>query len=980
MQRVIREQEPAKPSTKLSTLGETLTDIARQRNCSSDLLRRTLRGDLDWIVMKSLEKDRTRRYDSTSALLDDIKRHLDHEPVSAGPPSAWYRTKKFLQRHRILVLAATVIVVTIVTGLGTSTAMYLRAERARAETQTVTDFLTKDLLASVYPERAKTQEVTVRYILETAAKNLEGKFQNSPLAEAAIRETLGVTYQKMGDYSAAEPHLQRALEIRTGQLGQDDPSTLASLSQIGRIYVLQGEYENARTALEAALARRIRVLGEEHPDTLESMGLLAELNIYRANFDGAYPLVSKVQQVGERVLGEEHPVVLRAMLGDTYLHTYSFHKDRAYSVATKGLQISRRALGEEHEITLSFMTMLANIHRERERFDEAENLLVTAFETGERVLGQGHPVTINAMSHLGKLYRTEGRYEEAGPLLTKAMELARRQLGWGHIWTLLSAMRLANFYEAEGQYETLETTLIEALENGCPMQGNRQLTGWFRWKFQKHTIDLSAVARGYYDVGDYENAASTLRRQEQLRRSPVSEDAESPPSDVALLAMSLYQAGRRQEADTELLHLRQMFEGNEYTHEERFLFEAERLFASNDSVVCKAWNLIEGGELETASHFIGGLPRHPGDNDPDGRIQSLTNALARAYCIRGSRARGRGEYTQAISDYESSLQTNPGCARAHKRLARLLSTCQVDEVRDGLRAVEHGIRACELTEWANASHLATLAAAHAEAGDFPSAVKCQRQAIGLLSESGHEEFQEHYETRLRLYESAKPYHRSMVAWWTFDQVHENTVFDASGNELNGRLIGDAHVIEDLDRPGQVIYLDGAGDWVDCGNDVRLHIISEITIACWTKVRKFDKPRQTIISKSAAWKLVCLTHADRMEFGCVGLVVPNNMYGAVQGRTNVNDGQWHHLAGVWDGTSIHLYVDGELDVSSEASGNIKHSPFKVWIGENDKLRMSEGQNRSFNGLIDDVRIYDYALSAPEIKALHNNAEPETVRRK
>ena len=196
--RVIREQEPAKPSTKLSTLGETLTDIARQRNCSSDLLRRTLRGDLDWIVMKSLEKDRTRRYDSTSALLDDIKRHLDHEPVSAGPPSVWYRTKKFLQRHRILVLAATVIVVTIVTGLGTSTTMYLRAERARAEAQAVTDFLTNDLLASVYPEKARSPEVTVRYILDSASADLEEKLHDSPLAEAGVRDALGSTYQKMG--------------------------------------------------------------------------------------------------------------------------------------------------------------------------------------------------------------------------------------------------------------------------------------------------------------------------------------------------------------------------------------------------------------------------------------------------------------------------------------------------------------------------------------------------------------------------------------------------------------------------------------------------------------------------------------------------------------------------------------------------------------------------------------------------------------
>ena len=105
MQRVIREQEPVKPSTKLSTLGDTLTDIAKCRNCTPDLLRRAIRGDLDWIVMKSLEKDRVRRYETASGLAEDIRRHLEHEPVLARGPSTTYRLRKFLRRHRSQVLA-----------------------------------------------------------------------------------------------------------------------------------------------------------------------------------------------------------------------------------------------------------------------------------------------------------------------------------------------------------------------------------------------------------------------------------------------------------------------------------------------------------------------------------------------------------------------------------------------------------------------------------------------------------------------------------------------------------------------------------------------------------------------------------------------------------------------------------------------------------------------------------------------------------
>ena len=243
MQRVIREQEPAKPSTKLGTLGETLTDVAKHRSCTPDLLRKAMRGDLDWIVMKALEKDRTRRYDSSSAFLADVQRYLDREPVWAGPPTAGYRTKKFLQRHRVMVTVAVFVTATIMAGLGVSTALYVRAERARAgeavaraQAQRVTDFLTKDLLASVYPERARNREVTVRYILENTARDLDGKFANSPLAEAQVRETLGLTYQKMGDYEAAKAHLERVLAIRREQLGAEHPATLASLNGLGLLY------------------------------------------------------------------------------------------------------------------------------------------------------------------------------------------------------------------------------------------------------------------------------------------------------------------------------------------------------------------------------------------------------------------------------------------------------------------------------------------------------------------------------------------------------------------------------------------------------------------------------------------------------------------------------------------------------------------------------------------------------------------------
>jgi len=130
MQRVIREEEPTRPSTKLSTLGEVLIDVAKRRQSSPESLQKAIRGDLDWVVMKTLEKDRNRRYDSASEFAADIRRYLSNEPVLAGPPSALYRIKKFVQRRRVLVTATTAVAAAVIVGLVVSTSLFLRMRQA----------------------------------------------------------------------------------------------------------------------------------------------------------------------------------------------------------------------------------------------------------------------------------------------------------------------------------------------------------------------------------------------------------------------------------------------------------------------------------------------------------------------------------------------------------------------------------------------------------------------------------------------------------------------------------------------------------------------------------------------------------------------------------------------------------------------------------------------------------------------------------
>jgi hypothetical protein len=208
----------------------------------------------------------------------------------------------------------------------------------------------------------------------------------------------------------------------------------------------------------------------------------------------------------------------------------------------------------------------------------------------------------------------------------------------------------------------------------------------------------------------------------------------------------------------------------------------------------------------------------------------------------------------------------------------------------------------------------------------------------------------------------------LVAWWKFDKGSGDVVADSGPNHLDGAVLGDpsweAGVL------GEALKFDGEGDYVDFGNDSKFNITDRITIAMWVKVDTFDCEWQAIITKGdGSWRLQRNGTKDSIEFACTGAFVPGALVGSLFGTVNVNDGQWHHITGTYDGSRVCLYVDGKLDVSSEATGSIKVNEYNVLIGAN-----AEKPNRNFKGSIDDVRIYSYALSAEEVKEIYDKQSP------
>ena len=203
---------------------------------------------------------------------------------------------------------------------------------------------------------------------------------------------------------------------------------------------------------------------------------------------------------------------------------------------------------------------------------------------------------------------------------------------------------------------------------------------------------------------------------------------------------------------------------------------------------------------------------------------------------------------------------------------------------------------------------------------------------------------------------------SLVAWYKFDEGSGDAVVDSGPANIDGATVGDPSWADGA--LGKALVFDGNDAYVRLSDHPKFNITGQITVSAWIKVNVFDKDYQTIISKGdTSWRLQRNAGTDTLEFGCMGLPIPNNSWGGIYGKISVNDGQWHHAAGTYDGSRISLYVDGALDVSVDVVGSIRSNDHEVYIGEN-----VEKPGRFWNGLIDDVRVYNYALSADEIASI------------
>ena len=406
--------------------------IAREI-CEREIAPPGVDGELDLIVLKAMQKEPARRYQSVDEFSHDIHRYLSGLPIIARPDTLSYRAAKFVRRHSLPLAAASVLLLALIGGISVSTWEARRADSEAAVAQAVNDFLQNDLLAQANvrnqagPTTKPDADLKVRTALDRAAARIAGKFDRQPELEAAIRYTIADTYLGLGLYEDARTHFERALELRRRVLGAQNPGTLNTVSRLGDTAFLQGKYPEAEPLLSQTLEMERRVLGPEHPDTLSSMNNLAEVYRREGKYPQAEALHSKTLEIRRRVLGPEHPDTLVSMNNLAEVYSDQGKYGQAEALYSQTLEIKRRVLGPEHPSTLGTLSGFAFMYQRQGKYGLAETQAAQALAGRRHALGSEHPDTMASAADLALAYQSQRKFAESEALAREALELERKK-------------------------------------------------------------------------------------------------------------------------------------------------------------------------------------------------------------------------------------------------------------------------------------------------------------------------------------------------------------------------------------------------------------------------------------------------------------------------------------------------------------------------------------------------------------------------
>ncbi len=497
--RAIREEEPSKLGTH----------------------DRALRGEVETIVRKALEKDKGRRYASASALATDIRHYLAYEPIDARPPSAWYQLKKFARRNKVLVGSTAAVFLALVAGTAVATDQAVRARRAQEEERKQARIasekeqfaLEQEAEAKKQAALAKQQETIAREqleratieqkkaeeaaaflkslfegldpyvaqgadtallskILSQAEKRISTELSGLPEVEAGIRQTLGEAYSNLGQYDRAEQELRKAEALEVRLFGEDDRRTFATRQSLARLRYARGEHAAAEGFLRALAERQERVLGPDDRDTFETRLLLGEALNRQGRHREAETILRAVRSRQQELFGPEDDGVLETMFSlatalysqNPYEEALQNPHEEAEALLSDVFYKWSQTLGDDDPRTVEALGNLALVLEKQKKYAEAEEAEHEVLERLGRTLGPENPRTLGFLNNLGSCLARQGKLEEAETCYRRCLDLRRKVLGARHADTLLSLSNLADYVMKQGRRAEAIPLLQEALE------------------------------------------------------------------------------------------------------------------------------------------------------------------------------------------------------------------------------------------------------------------------------------------------------------------------------------------------------------------------------------------------------------------------------------------------------------------------------------------------------------------------------------
>ncbi len=558
--RKLYEQDPQPPSLqyrkKTTTQADTATQTAKFRSTEPNELVSELKGDLDWITLKALERDRARRYGTPSEFAADLQRFLKNEPVVARPASAGYRLQKYVRRHRlgVSIAAAALLLLVAFSIMQAIEIRRIREERDRTARERdranrIAEFMTKMFRVSD-PGQARGNSITAREVLDKASKEIDTGLAKDPEMQAQMMHHMGEVYYNLGLYKEAESLLRRAMEIRTRVLGPESRETLDSMGSLAQVLTDESQLPEAEKFSRQAYEAARKSFGPGDPDTLLNGLAISVVLLDQSRFPECetvlHDLAANVDQVKDPDLRSSIATRIQTNFAITYAYQGKF-ADAVKSFRTV-YDLDLKRYGPDHPATLNALTNVANVLLQQDKFAEAETAYKQVIEAERRVLGPEHPTTLLVTGNLGLVYLNQKRYPEAEALYRQLLDSKTRVLGADNRQTLVAKSAYGDVLLQENKFSEAEKVEREALE------GERRVLG------PDHSDTLvtsNALGRILEKQHRYPEAESvfldTLARRTKTLGARHPDTAESEYNLAGLFALE----GKRDEA---FLHLNRSLE------------------------------------------------------------------------------------------------------------------------------------------------------------------------------------------------------------------------------------------------------------------------------------------------------------------------------------------------------------------------------------------------------------------------------------